>query len=75
MPSAPETTNPVEYLLESHRACPQCGQPLDRMRRRAIDRVTSLFVPVQRYRCRAFTCRWEGNLKAMPTATNTPTRT
>ena len=28
--------------------------------------LTSLFAPNHRYRCRNFTCRWEGNLKVLP---------
>lgn len=45
-------------------ACPRCNGPLLRVRRRVIDLVISLFVPVRRYRCDALGCTWEGNLRA-----------
>ena len=41
--------------------CPICGEIPDRIRRRAIDRALSLFVPVHRYRCINPLCGWEGN--------------
>ncbi len=44
--------------------CPKCSGDLFRIRRRLIDRVKSLFVPVQRYSCQRFSCKWEGNLPA-----------
>ena len=54
---------PIDYVNPSERPCPKCQQPLQRTKRRGIDRLTSLFVPVARYRCRNFSCRWEGNLR------------
>ena len=66
MPVIPPSVNSADYLSASKRACPQCGLVLDRIRRRPLDRLTSFFAPVQRYQCRNFTCRWEGNLKAEP---------
>jgi len=46
-------------------ACPNCGAPgLKRGERRTIDHFWSLFIEVRRYRCYAFNCQWEGNLKA-----------
>jgi hypothetical protein len=50
------------------RTCPRCGGPALRIRRRPIDRVLSLFRPVQRYQCIALECEWQGNLprKAVP---------
>lgn len=44
-------------------ACPMCGKVLNRMRRRAIDRMVSVFVPFKRFRCRDVSCQWEGNLR------------
>ena len=44
-------------------ACPECGARLMRVRRRATDRLLSLVVPVQRYRCSGFGCQWEGTLR------------
>ena len=43
--------------------CPICGeQSLIKIHRRLIDRLLSLFVELQRYRCNAFNCQWKGNL-------------
>jgi len=38
--------------------CPKCGGDLLRVRRFAVDRLLSLFVPVRRFRC--VECVWEG---------------
>lgn len=46
----------------SSHPCPTCGGKIHRMRRRPIDRVTSLWAEKRRYRCANFSCRWEGNL-------------
>lgn len=61
MPS-PNGSTP-EYMHVAGRNCPECDAPLDRIPRRLVDRVTSLFGRTQRYRCRGFSCRWEGNLR------------
>ncbi len=58
-----QTPSEPDYIRTTQRTCPQCGGSLDRMHRRLIDRLASLFAPVQRYRCRNFSCRWEGNLR------------
>jgi len=43
--------------------CPQCGSAsLERVQRRLLDRLASLFRPLRRYRCRKLGCEWEGNL-------------
>ena len=48
----------------SMQVCPRCGRGhLVRVRRRPIDRLLSLFMHVNRYRCYNFTCQWEGNLR------------
>ena len=52
--------------------CPECGGPLSRIPRRLIDRVSSMFRPVQRYRCRNFACQWVGNI-AVKAGGNDPT--
>jgi hypothetical protein len=41
--------------------CPVCGHAAYRVPRRWVDRLTHLFRPVQRYRCRSMRCGWEGN--------------
>jgi hypothetical protein len=33
---------------------------MDRVRRRLVDRILSLFMPVVRYRCWSYECKWEG---------------
>ncbi|MBT9503998.1 MAG: hypothetical protein IV092_22330 [Burkholderiaceae bacterium] len=42
--------------------CPCCQGPVQRIPRRLIDRLRSLFSPVQRFRCPALPCGWLGNL-------------
>ncbi len=44
--------------------CPSCQSGLLRTWRRPVDRFTSQFVPVHRYRCRSFSCQWEGSFRA-----------
>jgi predicted RNA-binding Zn-ribbon protein involved in translation (DUF1610 family) len=46
--------------------CPECSEQVHRVRRRFIDRVISLFKPVQRYRCLSPSCGWEGNMAMTP---------
>jgi len=46
--------------------CPECHSSVNRVRRRFVDRLVSLFYPVHRYRCRSFVCSWEGNLRYTP---------
>ena len=44
------------------RKCPNCGGGVYRTSRRAVDRLLSLIIPVQRYHCMALECTWVGNL-------------
>lgn len=44
--------------------CPHCGGDLTRIRRRAVDHVLSVLLPVRRFRCRDFGCIWVGNVRA-----------
>jgi hypothetical protein len=44
-------------------ACPRCGGTVQRIRRRWIDRVLSVFARLRRYRCHSPLCGWEGNLR------------
>ena len=55
-------TGPADYVGLSVRNCPKCGGPLFRVRRSFLDRVISLFSTKHRYRCRGFSCQWEGRL-------------
>ena len=58
------TLNHSAACVVSHsNGCPLCHGRLVRTWRRQVDRFTSLFVPVQRFKCDAFSCQWEGNLR------------
>lgn len=58
------TLSTADHALNSHaRRCPLCHGTMNRIPRRAIDLLLSLFMPVQRYRCRSMRCDWEGNLR------------
>lgn len=43
--------------------CPLCAGDLIRVRRRPVDRIAGWVAPSRRYRCLAFRCQWEGNLR------------
>lgn len=43
--------------------CPRCKGSVVRTRRRLIDRLISVIVPVYRYRCVALGCQWRGNMR------------
>lgn len=58
-------TKSADYVRLSKRTCPQCGGPLLRVTRSFTDRLFSIFSSKHRYRCRNFSCRWEG---ALPTS-------
>jgi hypothetical protein len=45
------------------RPCPVCNGSTNRVHRRLIDLVLSIFTPLRRYRCRSMSCTWEGNLR------------
>jgi len=55
---------PTGYGRISERHCPRCQGAVVRIRRRAIDRLVSLFSARHRYRCQSIGCGWEGNLPA-----------
>lgn len=63
MPTTPWTVE-GGTVAETRPVCPHCDSPLFRIRRRPADRLLSIFIPVQRYRCSArnedLTCTWEG---------------
>lgn len=50
--------------------CPLCNSSTNRISRRFIDLLLSIFIPVRRYRCRAMRCNWEGNLRNPPAETS-----
>jgi transposase-like protein len=53
---------PGANVQAANRTCPLCNSSyLDRVPRRFIDRIISLFVSVRRYQCES--CGWCGNLK------------
>lgn len=47
-------------VIEVH--CPRCNAVAFRVHRRWVDKLTSLFRPVRRFRCQEFRCGWEGNV-------------
>ena len=47
------------HQRRSGNRCPKCSDELVRVRRRAIDRLLSLAVPVHRFRCSAPNCGYE----------------
>ena len=44
-------------------ACPRCNGAAYRVPRRFVDLLVSMFITVNRYRCRSVGCGWEGNLR------------
>ncbi len=62
--SAEPAHQPHEEATYDTKHCPKCRGRLFRTWRRPIDRLTSLVVPVKRFRCEYFACQWEGNFPA-----------
>jgi hypothetical protein len=56
-----------EELPDGHR-CPDCGGPIERLHRHALDRWASVFRSVHRYRCLDAACGWEGLVGRLPHA-------
>jgi hypothetical protein len=58
------------------RSCPRCQRRTDRVARRGLDRLLSLFMPVVRHRCTSPACGWEGLLmrrhRLRPSGTRPP---
>ena len=54
-----------EALPDGHR-CPDCGGPIERLHRHALDRWASAFRSVHRYHCLDAACGWEGLLGRLP---------
>lgn len=53
----------ADHIRHIQRSCPLCHGTLIRTPRRPVDRLRSLFTPVQRFRCERFTCQWVGNIR------------
>ena len=50
--------------MPGKRQCPYCGDDLERIQRRLVDRAIGVWSPVRRYQCRNPLCSWvEGNLE------------
>lgn len=43
--------------------CPECGSRLGKIHRRTVDRIRSILVPVNRFKCQNRDCEWVGNIK------------
>ncbi|MEH0166592.1 hypothetical protein [Roseateles microcysteis] len=63
--------NSPRYLTTEdaqHRpVCPQCGGPLRRVHRHAIDMLIDTLIPVLRFRCVTAECGWEGRRRRLQT--------
>ena len=70
-PPFPQTQPGNEVGGVGERVCPMCAGPVIRIRRRATDRLLSLFVLVHRYRCIGFSCGWEGTVRGRGCAATT----
>ena len=53
-------TNLLTIQTKGEIACPQCGDPAHRVKRRLSDRIVSFIKPVKRYRCDF--CDWTGTV-------------
>lgn len=66
-----KTISPTAYRVLSYGPnCPLCNSSTNRISRRFIDLLLSIFIPLRRYRCRAIRCSWEGNLRYPPLASS-----
>lgn len=62
MPVISRRLVPPQYPQVTGINCPSCQCKLMRERRRPVDRLQSVFLPVKRYRCANFDCQWVGNI-------------
>lgn len=54
----------VSYAHSRHaHRCPSCGDSIVRIRRRPLDRLHSIFVPVWRFACSDTGCSWTGTVR------------
>jgi len=54
----------ADSAARGKRRCPQCGDALLRVTRTLTDRILGFFTGKHSYRCRKFSCRWEGSLQS-----------
>lgn len=54
---------PDEGCAAPEYACPRCSGAVIRVRRRVVDVLVCVFIPVRRYRCLSRDCSWQGNLR------------
>jgi hypothetical protein len=52
----------TKHSTSKAQTCPVCGSQLKRVRRSLLDRLISLFVPMERVRCASKVCSWEGRV-------------
>ena len=55
-------TIPYSHSWQAHR-CPDCGEPIVRVSRRAVDRLQSLVSPVWRFCCSDPDCSWTATIR------------
>lgn len=53
------STAKVPAKIKVANACPRCGNEMERISKRAIDKIINILVPVRRFKC--YGCLWEGN--------------
>ena len=58
-----QPTSTLQGIHAHRRTCPRCQGALTRVKRRYVDRLISIVIPVHRYRCIASSCGWKGNLR------------
>ena len=64
MKHRPLSTREASYVPDaSEQPCPRCAGNLIRIRRRTIDRLLSVVMPVHRYECPHYCCGWKGNIR------------
>ena len=61
-----------EFCERAPVLCPRCGAWANRIRRRPVDRVVSIFGTVWRFRCSNAECNWRGTVRMKPTSFRIP---
>ena len=57
-----ERPDEAGYTIPGY-TCPRCNGHAIRIPRRFVDLLISMFISVNRYRCRSKDCGWEGNVR------------
>lgn len=68
--SSPSPSDKLLNPVPSTPVCPRCKRSAYRVHRRLRDHLINLFISIGRFRCSAFGCDWEGNLRKNPTSSD-----